>query len=404
MKLLLTALLFFVTACGPGVEEGPAYSQSVDTEYAMVDTNHLNYNTDDSETDTNIEVCPGEINDSCNFSEGYRYPASILEGAWFNPPITFKAFDIDTIAGTRIINGKQVPVVISWNFDESPSGSDSINLASYGVLPLEDEVAEPLGVVSSIEYITKTNFRKIALFKKDNTYLFYGVNEALSGQSSVMTKIETATLTTERKFTKIIYLQNRSILNDPSLDKLCLLGDGITCFDGTQFSDLYTDDSSYINDIGIMNENEKPVLIAVGSNGFIGFNRDNSWDLSLSNLTKESLNSISVHPEENRFTSGGNNGVVVNSDLDKKSPIVCNMGIDNILTINYFTTFEYFNTLTANGAVYGGSLNTWRDGYFCDINFDIYENPISARPVGSNYFVLSPTTLYGGQMRIIAID
>ncbi len=408
MSRIVFPLLFVLcTACGPGLEEGPllpAPTLSNDTaEPGTTDTGDPLDTTDTEDTDTVIHVCPSTLSTGCSDDDFYEVQNYALRAEWFEPPVRFLDMGINTILATRTVDGDDDPLVIVWDFDESGFTRDALDYATLATLPQNAEARRPVAVVAAHEPILNTGYRKLAFFADDSGYEMFGVPDSAPGNATLQ-PVSGTRLTVAANLHRAVWLQQKSLVSDDRLLRLCLFGDGLYCFDGTGWETVLENPGATIRGLGIALRNDVPVFLLVGDDGLILLGDESGWDDTMSRRTPADLLAVSVHRDGGRFTAVGEQGTFVHASIDGVDFIECAIGTETVLAINYFAqSYAHFNALSATGEVFAASIRPDEDGYACRIA-ELPGTPLAALPVGDTYFVLTTSHLYGGMIRVIAIE
>ncbi|MBN2344094.1 MAG: hypothetical protein JXX29_13645 [Deltaproteobacteria bacterium] len=381
---LLFILAFGSLSCGPGLLEGEEISDSDET----VSTDLLTaFSTQPTDTDEEMHLCPANTEVDCreNMAIGSDlFPA--ISASWVNENAIFSHFAIDVILGYQTINNETFPFALQVKFEEVFTHTYFNQNAEVHILDEDEPSAmEWLGVFVKSTGILHTDVQSMAAATDGNRYFLVNVSE------SPMTILPETELITAAVLTDAVYLRNKADFNSPELERVCLFGEGLFCYDGESWvTEISPDEGFMVLNIAVSNINEKPMVFAVGDNNIIFSKYDNIWSTVQLNETDAPLHEITINSSSQYFAAAGDQFLLFGA-ADR--PIQrCDVP-PHILRLNYFYGTETFALLDTKGQIWTGVLDLFNNGELCRTRNRV-EGAIDALPSGIDYYVLHPEGLY----------
>ena len=390
-------------ACGPGLIDD---SLPMDTDTSLEQTTDVIVRLDTPwsiDTDTGVPSCPEKISKTCPEDVGTFEPPSspLVSAEWLNYPAQFTHAARDLIAGMFDIDDESAPFIIQVAFDKLwGQVSDYRSLAHVMTLPspgIED--AEWIGVFHSPQQIFGTDIRDMAVFRKETSYRIIDI--PINRDVFTLSDTSWPALETSASLTGATYLASKSALRDVSLDSLCLHGDALICFNGTDWITEIDAEQlrSPIVAMAISHPNDDIFVHALCENGDIFTRHNNQWSAGTIQIDS-SLTAASVN-EERQILFAAGDGFIGRGDA--RFPLLrCDVDLD-ILDFHFYQENAEFVLLTQSGDFYSGQFNFYTAPSLCGPLTHI-DDAIDIFPVGLNLYALTEDTLYGTQDLAIMVE
>ena len=175
--------------------------------------------------------------------------------------------------------------------------------------------------------------------------------------------------------------------------RLCAFGDGIFCFDGSNWmTEMEPETGPLVNDLSVLRVGNNNWIIAVGDSGLIMIDSATGFK-ALPSHTEANLLRVSVH--EDKFTAVGEEGVLINGTAGET--VACTASSETLVAINRGGEDD-LKGVSASGKIFEILLEN-RTGAFCFTGQNV-GSAIDARFGGcgassDNYLVLTSDFLYG---------
>lgn len=427
------ALLFiFCCGCGPGLLEGP---ERIDSEKEDVIPEQLDLHNDNKiDTETLFQgdtapswtLCPTQTATDCK--DGTWRPVNprvLISAHWISASAWFTHMNANVLLGYDEQDNVAIPFAVMVDFTRVETQTHFNNRAVKSTLPNEmGPESQWVGAVVGGKRMVGSEFIEAAAVYQKGQYQLLGIPD--DKNSPTLQPISNI-LGTSAELQRIIYLQNNEEDYYASLDRICLFGEGLFCFDGAHWAaEISPTECNFITSVNVTQKNDTPVLIAVDENGTV-YNKsvldlhsdtdstidsealpgatassdsetiaDETTPMNWTSISVQNSSSplaaAAVHIPSDNFSIGGD-GFVIHSNIAGESQL-CPIE-PNVLRLNYYYGTSDILILATDGRLFAGTLGKFSDGYLCNTGQQ-YETAIDGVPIGRNYYVLSPSSLYAG--------
>ncbi|MBN2344095.1 MAG: hypothetical protein JXX29_13640 [Deltaproteobacteria bacterium] len=384
LRILLFTVTILSASCGPGLLEGEEFEDSDEMTGSDLLTIRATLSVD---TEDEMRLCPDHEMMNCGNDMGIMSNLfQAVSASWIGDGAVFSHFRTNLILGYRTNNFETLPFALQIDFSKACTQTYFNENAVVNYFAAEKPASlEWIGAIKKNTGILNTDLPYMAAASDGESYFLVNVAE------SPMEILPETKLVTDAVLTDSVYLRNKSDMESPALEQVCLYGEGLFCYDGDRWiTEISPNEAFTVHSIAVANINQQPMILAVGDDNVILTKYNNIWSSVQLHSGDAPLLEISVNSISQYFTAAGDQFLLFGA-ADR--PIQrCDVA-PHILRFNYFFGTDEFAILATDGQIWTGVLDLFSSGKLCRTGNKV-DRAVDAIPSGEYYYVLSADGLY----------